>query len=264
MDYKNKLFNKLGAYAPTYNNIEELPDNATTTRQKYREKLYPLKGILKEVNRISKIVPGKIYTKDKATEEKFKESSAHYDILHLAMHTIINDKDPMYSKMAFTQEPNSSEDNFLNTYEIYNLNLKSKLTVLSSCNTGFGKLNKGEGVMSLARGFKYAGCPSIVMTLWPVEDNSSIRLMEYFYKALKKGYDKNKAMQVAKHKFLKNSDRLHAHPYFWSGYISIGDQSSLYFKRYFYWIGGGTIIALIAIIILIFKKNKLFQFFKKF
>lgn len=261
---QTKPYIQLGAYAPSYTNIETLPDNATATRQKYREKLYPLKGILKEVSRISEIVPGKVFIKDEATEEKFKENSGKFDILHLAMHTIINDKDPMYSKMAFTQEANSDEDNFLNTYEIYNLNLKSKLTVLSSCNTGFGKLSKGEGVMSLARGFKYAGCPSIVMTLWPVEDNSSIRLMEYFYKALKKGQSKDKAMQIAKIKFLENSDRLHAHPYFWSGYLSIGDQSSLYFKRSFYWIGGIILLVALSGIILIVRRKKLFKFLNKF
>jgi CHAT domain-containing protein/Tfp pilus assembly protein PilF len=255
---KNKLFNQLGAYAPTYENIDGLPDNVTATRQRYREKLYPLKGILKEVNRISKIVPGKVFIKDEATEKRFKRSSGNFDILHLAMHTIINDEDPMYSKMAFTQEANSNEDNFLNTYEIYNLDLKSKLTVLSSCNTGFGKLSKGEGVMSLARGFKYAGCPSIVMTLWPVEDNSSISLMESFYKALKKGKSKDKAMQFAKLRFLENSDRLHAHPYFWSGYLSIGDQSSLYYKNTLYWIGGVILLVVFSGIFLVLKRNKLF------
>ncbi len=243
---QNNIFNKLGAYAPTYENIEELPDNALSTRQKYREKLYPLKGITKEVNRISEIVPGKVFTKEQATEKNFKKTSGNFDILHLAMHTIIDDDNPMYSKMAFTQTPNENEDNFLNTYEIYNLNLKSRLAVLSSCNTGFGKLNKGEGVMSLARGFKYAGCPSIVMTLWPVEDNSSIRLMEYFYEALKKGKTKDEAIQTAKVKFLNNSDRLHAHPYFWSGYISIGDQSSVYLPNYFYWIGGVLLLMVLA------------------
>jgi CHAT domain-containing protein/Tfp pilus assembly protein PilF len=261
---QNKPMNQLGAYAPSYTNIEALPDNINATRQKYREKLYPLKGILKEVNRISKIVPGKVFTNNEATEEKFKESAGKFDILHLAMHTIINDEDPMYSKMAFAQESNSNEDNFLNTYEIYNLNLKSKLTVLSSCNTGFGKLSKGEGVMSLARGFKYAGCPSIVMTLWPVEDNSSIRLMEYFYRALKEGRSKDKALQIAKIKFLENSDRLHAHPYFWSGYLSIGDQSPLYFKSSFYWIGGLLLFLVIAGIIFYQKRKKLFQLFNKF
>ena len=251
---QNNIRNKLGAYAPSYENIEELPDNALSTRQKYRERLYPLKGIIKEVNRISEIVPGKVFTKKKATEKHFKNTSGNFDILHLAMHTIIDDDDPMYSKMAFTQTTNDGEDNFLNTYEIYNLNLKSRLTVLSSCNTGFGKLNKGEGVMSLARGFKYAGCPSIVMTLWPVEDNSSIRLMEYFYEALKKGETKDKAIQTAKVKFLNNSDRLHAHPYFWSGYISIGEQSSVFFPNYYYWIGGLLLLIVFTVAFILVKR----------
>ena len=64
----------------------------------------------------------------------------------------------------------------LHTYEIYNLELKGELAVLSACSTGDGKLQKGEGVISLARAFTYAGIPSVVMTLWDVED---IRHREY-------------------------------------------------------------------------------------
>lgn len=257
---KTKAKKRLAAYAPSYENSIDIPDNMLSTRAKYREKLYPLKGIIEEVNRISKIIPGKIFAKEQATERIFKNTSGKYDILHLAMHTLINDNDPMYSKMAFTQTNKKKEDDFLNTYEIYNLNLSSRLTVLSSCNTGFGKLNKGEGVMSLARGFKYAGCPSIVMTMWPVEDNSSIKLMEYFYEAIKDGKSKDEALREAKLKFMDHSDRLHAHPYFWAGYISIGDQSPLYSSGSIYWIIAGSLL-LIAGFVLLFRKRKSLKLF---
>ena len=105
------------------------------------------------------------------------------------MHAFIDDSQPAYSRLAFFQNDNEDAENngWLNTADIYNLDLNARLTVLSACNTGSGKLRKGEGVMSLARGFLYAGCPSIVMTLWEVEDNAGTKIMESFYKNLEKG-----------------------------------------------------------------------------
>lgn len=253
---KDKEGNKLAAFAPTYENVETVTEFESPTRQQYREKLYPLKGIKKEARRITEIIRGDIYSDYEATEKRFKETSAHYDILHLAMHTLVNDQNPMYSKMAFTQQGNTEEDGFLNTYEIYSMNLDSRMAVLSSCNTGTGKLEKGEGVISLARGFKYAGCPSIVMTMWPVEDNSSIRLMEYFYRAIARGKSKDEALREAKLKFLDNADPLHAHPYFWAGYILIGDQSALYTPSWIWWAGAGSVVLIVTLLLLIRRRKK--------
>ncbi|MFP4042052.1 MAG: CHAT domain-containing protein [Bacteroidales bacterium] len=250
-DAKGNAQKKLAGFAPSYDSLENPDELKIATREKYRDRLYPLKGIKEEVNKITKIIRGDSCIDGEATEKNFKEHASKYDILHLAMHTILNDNDPMFSKMAFTQPKNSEEDGFLNTYEIYNLNLNSRMTILSSCNTGVGKLSRGEGVMSLARGFKYAGCPSIIMTLWPVEDNSSIKLMEYFYEEIKKGENKEEALRKAKLRFLNNADMLHAHPYFWSGYILIGDKEELYQKNRYYYMGGILILLVAGLIIFI-------------
>ncbi|MFO8235670.1 MAG: CHAT domain-containing protein [Bacteroidales bacterium] len=245
---KKKSKKRFAGFAPSYENLENPDEVKIATRQKYRERLYPLKGIKKEVSKITQIINGDKFIDEDATEKNFKKHSSKYDMLHLAMHTIVSDDDPMFSKMAFTQTNEQEEDGFLNTYEIYNLNLSSRMTILSSCNTGIGKLSRGEGVMSLARGFKYAGCPSIVMTLWPVEDNASIQLMEYFYEEIIKGKSKEEALREAKIKFLNNADMLHAHPYFWSGYILIGDKEAIYNKNRDYLIGGILIIVVAGLI----------------
>lgn len=81
--------------------------------------------------------------------------------------------------------------------------------------------------MSLARAFLYAGCPSIVMTLWEVEDKSSSNLINSFYDELYQGVSKSEALRKAKQNHIKNADQLRAHPYFWSGYIVIGNQSPI-------------------------------------
>jgi len=77
--------------------------------------------------------------------------------------------------------------------------------------------------MSLARGFYYAGCPDVVMTLWPVEDEMSTLLITYFYENLDQGMNKLEALRQAKLKLIRSSDPLRAHPYFWAAYVNIGE-----------------------------------------
>jgi len=218
----------IGAFAPSYAHIEEIQTTIFSTRQQYREKLFPLKGIKEEVNKVTELISGDKFLDKEASESNFKEVAHNYDILHLAMHTIMDDQNPMYSKMAFTQNNDSIEDGFLNTYELYNLKLNSRMAVLSSCNSGTGKMQRGEGVMSMARGFIYSGCPSIIMTLWSVEDKSGVKLMTNFYENLIKGKSKSEALRLSKIKFLQDADQLRAHPYFWSGYVVIGNSSPLF------------------------------------
>ena len=246
---------KLIAFAPKYDNQENQKPGVILTRQQYREKLYPLKGIKEEAKTVSKLIGGNLFLDENASEKTFKQQASEFDVLHLAMHTILNDESPMYSKMAFSQTSDTTEDGFLNTYEVYNLQLKSRMAVLSSCNSGSGILQKGEGVMSLARGFIYAGCPSLIMTLWSVEDNSGVKLMTVFYKDLKKGFSKSKSLQQAKIEFLQNADQLHAHPYFWSGYVVIGNNDALYTAMYIY-IVFGVLFGAILVTLIVKKLNR--------
>jgi CHAT domain-containing protein len=110
------------------------------------------------------------------------------------------------------------------------MKLNAQMAVLSSCSSGFGKMQKGEGMMSLARGFIYAGCPSIIMTLWQVTDQSSSELMTSFYKYLKKGKSKQESMRLAKLDYLDSADDLTSNPYFWSGFVVVGDGNPIYRK----------------------------------
>ena len=247
---------KLAGFAPTYENIDGLQDNNLTFRQKYREKLFPLKGIIEEVEIITELIGGDVFIDNEATENNFKKVASGYDILHMAMHTIMDDINPMYSKMVFTQTNDTTEDGFLNTYELYNMNLNARMAVLSSCNSGSGILHRGEGVLSMARGFVYSGCPSIIMTLWSVEDNSGVKLMTSFYSYLLKGKNKSQSIRKSKIDFIKKADQLRAHPYFWSGYVVIGNNESLFFPYKKYTIISGLIILLIVFGIILKRYGK--------
>jgi CHAT domain-containing protein/tetratricopeptide (TPR) repeat protein len=210
--------------------------------------LSPLSGAKDEVKGISRYINSDSFVDLHAQEQTFKDKASQYDILHLAMHTIINDSLPMFSKLVFsTPDQKSSEDGFLNTFEIYNMKLNARLAVLSACETGTGKLQKGEGVMSMARGFIYAGCPSIVMTLWKVEDKSGVKIMEDFYSYLSKGKPKDVALRMAKLNHLNHSDPLAAHPHFWLGYVNIGNPEPLYTSKDVYFI-----IFLFSVILIVF------------
>jgi CHAT domain-containing protein len=134
--------------------------------------------------------------------------------------------------MVFAQNRDTLENGLLNTYEIYNLDLDdAKMVVLSSCNTGAGYLQSGEGVISLARGFMYAGSSSVVMSLWEVDDYSGSEIIKSFYSNLKWGYSKSEALKRSREDYLRSADQLRSHPYFWCSMVILGEDEPLYFNR---------------------------------
>ncbi|MBN1598241.1 MAG: CHAT domain-containing protein [Bacteroidales bacterium] len=221
---------KLLAFAPEYGNgsMNQIDENILTTRQKYRKDLQPIPGVIDEVNAIHSLIASDLYIGKKATESKFREIAKNYDILHLAMHTIVDNQNPMFSKLVFTHGEDSLNDGLLNTHEIFSLKLKAKLVVLSACSTAEGDYKKGEGVLSLARGFVYAGSPSLLMTMWQVEDKSSVQLMINYYKKLLKGQSKAEALRNAKLDFIKTAKPENTHPFFWSSFVLMGNNSPLF------------------------------------
>jgi CHAT domain-containing protein/Tfp pilus assembly protein PilF len=184
-----------------------------------------LPGAIWEAETILKIMKGKKLIGDEATEAEFKKLASSFDILHFATHTRIDDDNPLSSTLSFYPYDGSSEDGVLHTYEIYSLDLKGEMAVLSACSTGNGKLQKGEGVISLARAFTYAGMPSVVMTLWDVDDISSGNIIPSFYQLLGEGYDKDAALRLSKLRYLEQTKpKIETHPAFWSGIVLYGNN----------------------------------------
>jgi tetratricopeptide (TPR) repeat protein len=219
---RKKYAQNILAMAPDYSKSLNQTAESLSRTDKIYSNLNPLIHSKDEVNNIISIMKGKVFLGDDATELNFKKNAEKYGILHFAMHTLIDDENPMASKLIFTLNNDSTEDGFLNAYEIYNLKLNAKLAVLSACKTGTGKLDKGEGIMSLARGFLFAGIPSVVMTMWEVEDVAGAEIMTDFYKQLKTGIGTDMALRNAKLTYLEQSDPLQSHPYFWAAYVQIG------------------------------------------
>lgn len=259
---KNKNADKrLLAFAPEYS--EELNERITEkqyfTRQDYAKNLFPIPGVFEEVNAIHKLISGDVFTGKLATERNFIDTAGYFDILHLAMHTVIDNNNPLYSKLIFTINDDPVYDGFLNTYEVFDLNLKARMVVLSACSTGGGEYNKGEGVISLARGFVYAGSPSMIMTMWEVEDKTSSELMKYFYKNLLKGQSKSKAMRNAKLTSIRKARPENTHPFFWSSFVVLGSSQPLFLNRknaMFITLG---VVCLSLLIFMVYRKFRIKQ-----
>ncbi|MEN7546613.1 CHAT domain-containing tetratricopeptide repeat protein [Rapidithrix thailandica] len=231
-----------------------------SSQEKYRNNyLRPLNASAREVQTIG----GQVYLKEKATKSRFLKTSSDFNIIHLATHANADSEDPLNSYIAFyPQNFDSVSDYRLYTNELYNLNLKNvKLVVLSACETGMGKLVRGEGIISLARGFTYAGCPNIITTLWKAEDNITAQLSVALHRYLKEGFSKDEALQKAKTDYLKaNQDPHLRDPFYWANFVFVGDPQPMYFSmEWLYIVGSG---ALLLIMLLaggwIWKKRKMY------
>jgi CHAT domain-containing protein len=163
---------------------------------------------------------GKTISGEIATKSQFLEIADQYKILHLATHATAYDSLMKEGAIYFA-------DDQLTLQEIYNLPLSAQLAVLSACESGTGTISTGEGVMSLARAFMYQGVPSVVASLWNANDKSTNEIMLQFYQYLKDGKPKAEALKMAKEDYLSTSSIKNAHPFYWSGMIMIGDNSTL-------------------------------------
>lgn len=175
----------------------------------------------KEVSQIKKTFPGQTITLtgDNATETAIKNKVGFPDILHFACHGEFNYQHSLYSNILLS--PDKKNDGRLEVHEIFNLRLKpAYLVTLSACETKIGEINKGDEIVSLSRAFIYAGTPSIVSSLWKVDDYYTAKFMTAFYKALKT-HDKAESLNIARKTIIEKYGK--RHPFYWAAFVLIGD-----------------------------------------
>lgn len=209
-------------FAPYYNGDTSLL--AAKYRGDYSERrdLRPLLYSGEELKAIHKMMGGVPYYNTTATKAQFLEVAGQARVIHLATHARADNRMGEYAWLAFNEIKDTLDNELLYMGEIYSLALNADLVVLSACETGAGQLLRGEGIMSLARAFVYAGAKSIVTTLWSVDDSETATIMKDFYKNMKKGVPRSEALGQAKRGYLKAQKGDRAHPYFWAGIIGIG------------------------------------------
>ncbi len=233
---RGRVKRKVLAFAPHASDVQEADMVYSRSLEIDRDSLKSLPMTGREAWEVQDLFGGRVYLNGEASEYIFKRKAGRYSLLHLAMHALIDAEDPLYSQLVFSDDTSGGQDGFLNVYEIYDLNLNAEMVVLSACNTGTGKLYHGEGIISLARAFAYAGVPSVTMTLWKIPDETSYELTLRYYGYLKQGFDKAAAMRRAKLDYLERKDPFAAHPAVWSSYLVVGDKSSLETSKQKYWI----------------------------
>ena len=159
---------------------------------------------------------------ENARENAIKSQSiASYRYIHFATHGIINEEHPGISGIVLTPEDSlATEDGILFADEIYNLELEADLVVLSACESGLGKIVKGEGLLGLTRGFIYSGAQNVVVSLWQVADQSTAEFMIQFYQYILNGQSYGMALWKTKLDFI--TDSRYAYPLEWSPFILIG------------------------------------------
>jgi CHAT domain-containing protein len=251
-----KTNSKCLAFAPPYENNQPMAQRGTM--QTLRDGTMQLQGTSKEIQAISTHFNGDFDQSETATKANFFKNAPNFGILHLAMHGEANYENEKFANLKFTNTKNQSkEDYLLYQSEIANMDLNAQLVVLSACETGLGKYVYGEGIASLGRSFMYAGVPSVVMSLWKVDDKATSQLMPYFYENLAAGMSKDKALHEAKLTFLKKEDFSKLYPHYWAGFVAIGDVQPIKKQtNWQYWLFGGLLMLVFGAGILIWKKRK--------
>jgi len=245
---------RIATWAPNFENMDSILRDRGLDGG-----LDPLPGAHQEAQDIAAMFFVNPFVDFSATETNFKSLANQYSVLHIATHGILNDDDPLFSSLVMSTD--STEDGILHAFELYNMQLNADLAVLSACNSGMGKLTKGEGVVSIARGFAYAGVPNIVMSKWAVSDWSTAVLMKAFYKNIKKGMPKDEALQQAKVFYLeanKDEAKLLA-PFYWGGFVLLGDTApiqTLIMEDTPWGLYIGILIAVLVVVLAVWKYYK--------
>lgn len=220
-------FKSASLFAPKY--YESSSRNSIASRMGYKD----IPHAKSEVKEISKIIPSKLYVGNNASKSTFKNMGKDISILHLAMHSTLNNEDPELSHLAFTD---TEEDYELYISELYGYYFNADLAVLSACNTGIGELKNGESIISMHKTFTSAGFASTISSLWNAPDQSTKAVMVDFYHFLSKGLDKASALQNAKLNYLKNTEEEPLkHPFYWAGFTLTGNVDPIIFSNPTVW-----------------------------
>ncbi|MGY3793810.1 CHAT domain-containing protein [Aquimarina sp. 433] len=203
----------------------------------------------KEITTITDILSGDVLLEEQGTKTNVLDSIDQYRIIHLSTHADIDHHTSPW--IAFRNQK-------ITLQEIYATKNQSEMVVLSACKTSLGELNKGEGVMSLARGFFHSGTNSVVSSLWSVNDKANQELMINFYKNIDQGLSKSSALRNAKLQYINSHDGSELSPFYWGSLILIGNNAPISFSNHlssFLWIT--ILLVIIGIIILIyFRKTR--------
>ncbi len=219
------------AYIPALQLLDETSKNSAPAQLRLlliadpmpSDKLRPLPYSLKEAQWIAELFPTdrcKILTgKEAARSVLMSPETSQYNIIHFATHSTVNRDDPLRSRIWLSPDTTADSSDYLSLRDVMQLSLPADLIVLSSCESGGGRFQLGEGIEGFVRGFMSTGCRNVVVSLWDVEDFASAIFMKEFYRNLQSGYAS--ALRQAKLSMI-NSPRLRLrHPFYWAPFVVV-------------------------------------------
>lgn len=219
--------------------------------------LNTLRYTRKELKGIGSIVMSKLLFGQKASKGQLFQLVHDYRILHLATHASANISEPGKSWIALSGDTTTCD--LLYVQDLYTQHLPSSMVVVSACEGAHGVYASGEGAMSVARGFAFAGAASIITSLWQVNDEATADIMKSYYAHLTKGLTKSEALRQAKLDYIHDDRRkkMELHPAWWSAFIVIGNDSPLQLQpagnlSFVYFI----VIAFVALAVILFYRWK--------
>ncbi len=215
---------EMAAFAPFYP-VGEADEPSQT--QAGRQGFEPLPFSQLELEQIKKWMSGQYFLNSDAIVQTFKKVSGDSRFLHFAGHAVADSRVGEHSFLVFSKNKNGDQYEFLNVGHICQLELIADMVVLSACETSVGQLRHGEGIISLSRAFAYAGAKSVITSLWSVNNKSTANLMAFFYEALAAGQTKDQALYTAQQRFIENATARDCHPFFWAGFVAIGDMRAV-------------------------------------
>ena len=192
-----------------------------------KDGLVELPGTESEVKEISQLFSAKnlkstVLTRQQADEKKVKDVDLkNFSYLHFATHGIVDETNPDLSRI-YLYTSSESEDGNLYAGEIYNMDLNANLVTLSACQTGLGKISKGEGVIGLSRALVYAGSKNVIVSFWSVADQSTESLMKKFYRQVLDTPSQNFSRSLREAKLYLITEDKYSSPHYWAPFILIG------------------------------------------
>ncbi len=207
---------------------------------------------------ISKTLGGNSFLEKESTLSKFNTEAGKHQIIHIGTHAESNNINPQFSRLIFAKASDEPwEENALYAKDIYSLDLSSELAVLIACESGKPSYSPGEGMVSLAHAFNFAGSKSMLMGIWKIDEKASALIVGDFYSLLADGLSKDQALRQAKLNYLEVAESRALAPNFWAGLIVMGDPKALdldpVFNLRLIWL---VIFPVLIVIILVIRARK--------
>jgi CHAT domain-containing protein len=227
---KNELNKSFIAFAPGFTDQMKAVYRDANTGSAQIDNSYlsllPQPFTISLAERIQNQLGGNTFKYEQSTLNAFRSNAGNHKIIHIGTHAESDNLHPEFSRIIFAKDgAETGEGNSLYLFDIYDCELSSYLTVLTACETGKPGYQDGEGMISVAHAFSYAGSESIITGLWKIDEQSSAQIMENFYRNILRGMDKDEALRNAKLDYLSHANGRTLAPQYWAGLVLMGDTS---------------------------------------